>query len=96
MGFLCPSNEAMIRDGVGRYADRLDSLPNGASVRAMVKALDGEEPLPFDSQNVMRHNSLQVSYAEQYIISRDENFALVREIISTNPETKRGPRFIVG
>lgn len=95
MGFLCPSHEATIRAGVERFGDRLDSLPNWPSARAMIKAFDGEDPLAFDHQNVLRHNSMQVCYAEQYVFSHDDNFALIREMISTNPETKGGPRLTI-
>jgi hypothetical protein len=95
MGFLCPSHEVSIRDGVRRHGSLIDSLSGGASTRAMIRALDGEEPLAFDYQNVLRHNSLQVSYAEQYVFSRDDNFSLIREMISNNPETKGGPRMTI-
>ena len=96
MGFLCPSHEAFIREGAERAGAQLDSLPNGPSVKAMLRAFDGDVPLAFDHQNVMRHNSLQVGYAEQYVFSHSDNFALVREMISTHPENQHGLRFSIG
>jgi hypothetical protein len=95
MGFLCPSNEDMIRNAF-RLSERV--MPNSLNTdaaRRMVRALDGEEPYLFTPDNVARHNSLQVSYAERFVFSRNDDFSLAMEMIAATPEVRTGPRFTV-
>lgn len=89
LGFLCPSLERWIRHGQER-ADRL-GLP--VSLHEFIRALDGEGTLQLASENVTHHNSLQVINAERYVFSCDGDFALVREMLLSNPELKDGPRY---
>ena len=89
LGFLCPSLEAWIRDGQSR-ADRL-GVP--LSLRDFITALDGNGTLGLPPESVMHQNSLQVINAEQYIFSSNGDFALVRDMLRTNPELRSGPRY---
>jgi hypothetical protein len=89
LGFLCPSLEQWIREGQARA----DSLGVPVSFHGFIRALKGERALPLASENVTHHNSLQVINAERYVFSSDGDFALVREMLQSNPELKDGPRY---
>jgi Protein of unknown function (DUF4238) len=88
LGFLCPSLEQWIREGQAR-ADRLGAP---VSIHEFIRALDGEATLGLAPESVTHHNSLQVINAERYVFSCDGDFALVREMLQSNPELADGPR----
>ena len=94
MGFLCPSNEALIRNGVERFGDQLDSLPKEHLVRAMVRGLT--ETSRFDS-NLKCHASQFLAgwLCRANVFSHSDNFTLVREMTSKNPDNKYGLRFTI-
>jgi hypothetical protein len=58
----------------------------------MVAAIDTGYPLPFAPDNVVNFNFLQIRYAERYVFSATDDFALAREMIAANPDVRTGPR----
>jgi Protein of unknown function (DUF4238) len=89
LGFLCPTIESMIRDG----EDRAKRLGAPISFQKWTKAFDGDETLALDPDNVTHHNSLQVINGERYVFSSNGDFALVHEMLRSNPELKNGARY---
>jgi len=95
MGFLCPTIEAKLRDSLAR-AEALGVPAPGLDLchlRSFANAFNGHGEHVIDPQNVLHHNSLQVVNAGRYVFSRTQNFRLVSEIVTAQPEMKTGPRF---
>lgn len=69
---------------------RLDSR-----LSPMIAALTKGNPLPAHPQNVLRHNSLQIGYAERFVFSANQDFSLVKQMLKNNPAVRKGPRGIV-
>jgi hypothetical protein len=93
LGFLCPSNEALVRESL-TVAETTDQSVDAA--RRLICAFEGKDPFLFSHENVMHHNSLQVAYAEKYVFSRINEFSVAREMTAAFPNTRNGPRFEVG
>lgn len=93
IGFLCPSNEAVVRESL--RASQKVGIPNEDATR-IIKAFEGGEPYLFKPENVLHHNSMQVAYAERFVFSKTDNFATASAMIASNPEIKFGPRFSIG
>ncbi|PVM92982.1 DUF4238 domain-containing protein [Caulobacter endophyticus] len=65
------------------------------AVTPLLEAYDSGMPIDLKEANVVRANSLQISYAERYIASAAGDFSLAVEMISTAPEYRRGRRMSV-
>lgn len=96
LAFFCKSHEEMIRDGVDRMRKSMVRDPSMTmgfgSLLDWRRAFRTGAPLPSKPDNVLNHNSLQVSYAERYVFSSTPDFELVESMIKDNAESKRGPR----
>lgn len=52
-------------------------------------------PLKVRPENVEHFNSLQIVNAERFVFSCDDNFAMMEDMLRTDPCLKRGPRVVV-
>ena len=103
LGLHCPSIAEEIRKG----QEKLDSLPDEAFVRhpelyaGLKETVDVMEgfvegvPLRVQSENVENFNSIQINDAERFVFSCDGDFALVEDMLRTDPGLKKGPRVVV-
>jgi hypothetical protein len=96
LAFFCRSHEAMIRDGVERMRKTMVRDPGMTmgfgDLLDWRRAFRTGVALPSKPDNVLNHNSLQVSYAERYVFSSTPDFELVESMIRDNAEFKTGPR----
>jgi hypothetical protein len=86
----------MIRDGVERMRKTMVRDPGMTmgfgDLLDWRRAFRTGVALPSKPDNVLNHNSLQVSYAERYVFSSTPDFELVESMIRDNAEFKTGPR----
>lgn len=96
LAFLCRSHETMIRDGVVRMRTSIVRDPSVTigfgDLLDWRRAFRTGVALPSKPDNVLNHNSLQVSYAERYVFSSTADFELVEAMIKDNEEFRIGPR----
>jgi len=100
LAIWCPSHRQVLMDGIQRF-DRL-AKTSSSSVRNFANAKDGAleivsaiqtgEPLRSKPENVEFFNSLQISTAERFVFSSNNDFSLVKEMIRTNQELRHGRR----
>lgn len=99
LAIWCPSHQQMLIDGIQRF-DRLSEVTNSAKISAnaknealeIIEAIQTGKPLRSKPENVEFFNSLQVSTAERFVFSSNDDFSIVKEIIRTNPELRHGQR----
>lgn len=103
LGMLCPSiREQQIRlkrDIQRRMAFAPLSLPPGFNPSrriARAGAFIDFKTMACGPEQVMRQNSLQVRFSEQYVFCEKDDFALVRKMIADNPGFKTGMRITIG
>lgn len=53
-------------------------------------------PFPPSQKNVIRYNSLQVQFSEQYVFCERKDFTLVEEMLADDERYRTGPRFTAG
>lgn len=100
LGMWCPSHCEKLLEGIQQLGRLADSNPNAASRFAgawknsldIVETTQTGKPLRSSPENVKHLNSLQVLSAERFIFSSNGDFALVEDMIRTNPELSHGPR----
>ena len=81
------------------FEDRMGNwVLSGATVKRRIasclEALQTGEPLRSNPENVEFFNSLQVSTAERFVFSSNDNFSIVKEMIRANPELRHGRRIL--
>ena len=87
--FLCEKVANMIR-----VANRFGSLFGPETeLRRLLNALESGRPITLARDNVIFQNSLQVSNSSRYVYCCKPDFDLAREMVTTDPENKSGPRF---
>ena len=59
---------------------------------AFVRAMDQGGALPSEPENVLNFNSLQVRFAERYVFSSMDDFALAKEMVESDEGGRIGPR----
>lgn len=100
LGMWCPTHREKLTRGIQRLErlsySRLDIAGRfvGAWSNALdiVEAIQTGHPLRSLPENVEHFNSLQVSFAERFIFSSNNDFSLVDDMIRTNPELRHGRR----
>jgi hypothetical protein len=96
VAFFCRSHEAMIRDGVDqmRQAMMRDTVMTMGfgDLLNWRRAFRTGAALPSKPDNVLNHNSLQVSNAERYVFSNTPDFELIESMIAENADFRVGPR----
>lgn len=100
LAMWCPSLQRELLDGIAR----LDSLsvrrPDVAAQHMdtwkatleIVEAIQKGTALVARPENVVHFNSLQVSYAEQFVFSNTDDFGLVEDMIRDDPRLRVGRR----
>lgn len=99
LAIWCPSHREMLTNSL-QSIDRLveasnterDWVRGKSDVLAILEALQTGEPLRSNPENVEFFNSLQVSTAERFVFSSNDDFAIVKEMIRANPELRNGRR----
>lgn len=100
LAIWCPSHLQALLDGIQRF-DRIagvsaSSMKDFASVKnealEIVSAIQSGKPLRSKPENVEFFNSLQVSTAERFVFSSNDDFSIVKEMIQANPELRHGRR----
>lgn len=100
LALWCPSHRESFRKAADniRFISQIaphvvaahDGDPSG--VEQTVIAMDTGRPLQYKPENVVNFNSLQICYAERYVFSCVDDFALAREMIASHPDIRTGPR----
>lgn len=103
LGLVCPTLTEALSDGAERYA-RLSHLPDAharfgsaaSGASNILDAIAGGIPFSCAPENVEFYNSLQVIEAERFVFSMSDDFRLVREMITSDPTLRLGPRMVEG
>jgi len=103
LGLVCPTLTDALSDGAERYA-RLSYLPDARArfssaafgARSILDAIAGGTPFSCAPENVEFHNSLQVIEAERFVFSMSDDSRLVRDMITSDPTLRLGPRMVEG
>ncbi len=77
----------MANEGVSEAINNLSILLEGAA--KIIKAINSSKPTLASEENVEFYNSLQVHYAERYILSDKPNFLLAESMINEGVATKK-------
>lgn len=77
---------------VGASNKERNWIKGRSDVLAILEALQTGEPLHSNPENVEFFNSLQIATAERFVFSSNDDFSLVKDMIRTNPEFRRGRR----
>jgi hypothetical protein len=100
LAMWCPSLTKMVRDAVASQfspvvgqGGRQENDCEGAL--ALAEAFNSGGPVSYSKENVENFNSLQISRSERYIFSSVDDFHLAKEMLSSYPDLKRGPRIQV-
>ncbi len=93
----CPTLVEMFRQRVQdkeRHAApyRLHELRDAQAIDETWAAINHGVPLLYKPENVQNFNSLQIRFAERYVMSSMENFDLARSMIADHPHMRTGPR----
>lgn len=99
LAIWCPSNREMLTNSL-QSIDRLVETSNKerdwvkakSDVLAILEALQTGEPLRSNPENVEFFNSLQISTAERFVFSSNDDFSIIKDMIRTNPELRHGRR----
>lgn len=104
LGFLCPSIGDQYIKGEENF--RILDQVNPGAAEALLKDATGTReycrgvvngtPIPLKHENVMRLNSLQVTFSSRFVYCEKDNFDLVREMIKDNPKFRNGLKPMVG
>lgn len=100
LGMWCPSRREKVMAGIQRLERLGYSNPNVAghfarpwsNALSRIEAIQTGQPLRSLPENVEFFNSLQVSFAERFIFSSNNDFSLVEDMIRSNPELRHGRR----
>jgi hypothetical protein len=100
LAMWCPSIEATIREGAETIAELRKtaphiieiSIPDPKAIENLASALVSGAPLLYTADNVLNFNSLQVSHAERYVFSSNQDFSLAQRMIAEQPKFKTGRR----
>lgn len=100
LALWCPSHGESFRKvannlrSISQIAPHVVAAHDGelSAVEQTVIAMDTGQPLQYKPENVVNFNSLQICYAERYVFSCVDDFALAREMIASHPDVRTGPR----
>ena len=103
LGMICPSYLASFQK-MWRTNEllRICGIPqimppehHRTQVEELIKGLEIGTPVSTVKENVLNLNSLQVAFSTRFIFSSIDDFALVRDMIATDPHLKEGRCFEV-
>lgn len=104
-GFACPGMQVYIPLSptltlcflcdtlVSELRQLRDSSPEPQMAVPVLDALDSGDAAPIPSETVVHQNSLQVAQSTRFLFSSTGDFALVEDMLSTNPELAK-PAFL--
>jgi len=93
IGCLCPTIPAMF---AAAEAGLIPPAPRESRANDFLRAFTGRATLRLGVENMKYHNSLQVIGAERFIFSMHDDFDMAREMLSSHPHLKTGPRIEMG
>jgi len=104
MALYCPSLEEQFRETYKKYQflSKVNpmllsqNIKNPLYLEQIMAGFEQKRTIPFNSDNVVNHNSLQVKYSARFVFSSSEDFSLVEEMLSKHPELREGPKVKVG
>ncbi len=99
LAIWCPSHRETLKNSlqsidrlVGASNTKRDWVKAKSDVLAILEALQTGEPLQSNPENIEFFNSLQVSTAERFVFSSNDDFSIAKEMIRANPELRYGRR----
>ncbi len=95
LAIWCPSLVDMVQQAARVVQSVSGSDHLRGAVLAINDAIHTGRPLMYKKENVENFNSLQVAWSERYLFSSINDFQLVRDMLRSNPNMKRGPRATV-
>jgi hypothetical protein len=88
-----PQKLALIRGVMG---DTQELRELEARLAPTLKAMNENVPIEVSHENVIRHNALQVNWAERWLFSATDDFAIAHQMFADDARYRRGPRSQVG
>jgi len=96
LGMWCPSLEETARDAYSKYKFIESNNPMLAAqvvndpkyYENLMACFDTGISIPFKSENVINHNSLQVKYSSRFVFSSTDDFSLAKEMLAAHQDLK--------
>lgn len=96
LAMWCPSITERVRYGAELIRENPAlNRSDGNDIVLLAEAINSGKPIAYKKENVDNFNSLQIASSERYVFSSNENFELAKEMISSHPNLKYGPRMRV-
>ncbi|MBU1699833.1 MAG: DUF4238 domain-containing protein [Candidatus Eisenbacteria bacterium] len=103
LGLLCPSHLEMFKKTYKDYISLSNASPQMAAeavdkpllLEQIRAAVEDRRAIPYNFENVINHNSLQVMFSTRFIFSSNNDFSLAEEMINAHPEYREGPKMEV-
>lgn len=100
LAIWCPSHKEKIIGALNqlRYLRSIsptivsENIKNPDGIEKLGQAVLSGVPLKYDNNNVRNFNSLQVRYAERFLFSSVDDFALPKEMLNAHPSLRNGMR----
>jgi len=100
LAIWCPSHKQRIVSFASRLRQAralsqfhiLEKIRDPEGIEHIARALIGDAPIQYSTENVRNFNSLQVRYAERFVFSSVPDFALAHEIVNSHPSLRTGMR----
>jgi hypothetical protein len=97
LALWCPTISGLVHRAANSLTRRHGDVPATSAfgphgLLSLSHALLSGRPAQYSPENVDNFNSLQVAWSERYVFSSIDDFALAKEMLTNNPELRRGPR----
>ena len=100
LAIWCPSHKQAIVSVASRLRQAralaqfhiLEKIRDPEGIEHLARALIGDAPIQYSTENVRNFNSLQVRYAERFVFSSVPDFALALEMVNSHPSLRTGMR----
>jgi len=100
LGLWCPTRLELMENGLAELKRQSQQTPYSShqldqhrnAIEHRIMQIKTGALLECAPENVMNVNSLQIAYAERQVFSSVDDFALVREMVLSNPSLRVGPR----
>ncbi len=70
-------------------------IKDSSFISQIMNGFDKKETVPYRTESVVNHNSLQVFSSSRFVFSSSDDFSLALKMIRDNPKLKAGPKMVV-
>ena len=94
LAIWCPSLLDMVRCGTDSFRHLAPGFagPSISSLLALDEAIGTGRAFAYEKENVVNFNSLQIARSERYVFSSVNDFQLIKEMLQSHTNLRRGPR----